>query len=443
MCGITGFIYQRNLQEDPKQIISKMTERLYSRGPDGQGVWVESDVGIALGHRRLSIQDTSMAGTQPMHSDTDRYVITFNGEVYNFVELKNELAILGSKFIGGSDTEVMLAAFEQWGIEKSIQRFTGMFAFAILDKKQKILYIVRDRLGEKPLYYGFSGKDFLFASELKAFKEYPNWNPKIDKIALQTYLRFNQVPDPLCIYEGINKLSPGCFQRFDVEKKQLLGEAVKYWDVSSVFAMSEINPVTLKDEDLLDEMDNRLSQVVKNQMISDVPLGAFLSGGIDSSLIVALMQKQSSIPIKTFTIGFGEAEFNEAVHAKNVARHLGCDHTELYISTTEAMDVIPQLPEFYDEPFSDASQIPTYLVAKLAKTEVTVALSGDGGDEAFAGYSRYFSILEQWYKKGNLKNRLASYAPSGISAEILALLPKYKSLGSDIIIAKFEQLKKK
>ncbi|MCW8931851.1 MAG: asparagine synthase (glutamine-hydrolyzing) [Gammaproteobacteria bacterium] len=442
MCGITGFVYQENLQEDPEKLITKMSKQLYSRGPDGQGSWVEKQVGIALGHRRLSIQDTSNAGSQPMHSVSKRFVITFNGEIYNFLELKNELSNLGAVFVGGSDTEVILFAFETWGIEVAIRKFDGMFAFAVFDRQEKLLYLVRDRLGEKPLYYGYRGKDFLFASGLKAFQEYPGWNPEIDESALQAYMRFNHVPDPLSIYKGINKLAPGHFQVFDLSSKKLLGKPEKYWDVTTIFESGHLNPVTMPDEPLLDEMDICLSKVIKKQMISDVPLGAFLSGGIDSSLIVAMMQKQSSRPVKSFTIGFGNAEFNEAKHAKLVAQHLGCEHTELYITPDEAKDVIPMLPEFYDEPFGDASQIPTYLVAKLASTEVTVALSGDGGDEAFAGYSRYFNTISQWNNADHFKTFLKAHLPANLLAPLLSLLPRYKTLGRALIALKIQQNKR-
>jgi len=446
MCGIAGFVYKdafsKTSLETPELVIARMSEKLYSRGPDGQGTWLDSNSQLAFGHRRLSIQDTSSAGTQPMHSVTGRYVITFNGEVYNFLDLKNELINLGSSFNGGSDTEVMLAAFEQWGIEQAITRFDGMFSFAVLDREHQQIYLVRDRLGEKPLYYGLSGNDFIFASTLKSFTVYPNWQAQIDMQALRAYLRFNQVPAPLSIYQGISKLSPGHFHRFDLKSHQFIGQQQAYWDISAVFSNNEADKLTLSDKELVDQMDIKLSGIIKNQMISDVPLGAFLSGGIDSSIIVSLMQKQSQQAINTFTIGFGEKEFNEAVHAKEVAKHLGCNHHELYINPDEARDIIPDLPDFYDEPFADASQIPTYLVAKMAKQKVTVALSGDGGDEAFAGYSRYFSVMQQWNKRDDWKKRLLAKLPSKEVAAILAKLPKYQSLGNELIAAKLKQQNK-
>lgn len=439
MCGIAGFINHTRTLNDLGPSITKMTEQLYARGPDGQGIHIEPKLNLAFGHRRLSIQDTSEAGKQPMHSSSERYLITFNGEVYNFLELKVELKQLGHEFFGGSDTEVMLAAFEEWGIEAAIKRFTGMFAFAVLDKKKQLIYLVRDRLGEKPLYFGLNCGDFIFASTLKAFKPYPSWQPQIDAQALRAYLRFNQVPAPLCIYEGIFKLKPGHFQCFDLKSQQFREEQQSYWQINSIFTADNKKIEKQPDEDIIDEMDGLLSGIIKNQMISDVPLGAFLSGGVDSSLIVSLMQKQSQKPINTFTIGFGEKEFNEAVHAKAVAKHLGCQHHELYIQPEEAREVIPNIPEYYDEPFADASQIPTYLVCKMAKTKVTVALSGDGGDEAFAGYSRYFQILEQWHNKNSWQKWLNSKLPAKPIATLLRKHPRFKDLGSELISAKLKQ----
>ena len=374
-----------------------MVASIRYRGPDDFGVWCDERVGIGLGHARLSIIDLSPEGHQPMVSASGRYVISYNGEVYNFAELRSELDAVGQKFRGSSDTEVMLAAFEEWGIEKAVRRFVGMFAFAIWDRVERHLTLARDRLGEKPLYYGWCGKTFLFGSELKALCAHPSWRGDINRGVLASYMRYGYVPLPHSIYLGICKLLPGTWLKISADDPPgHMPVPITYWSVRKV-AMQE--PLTdLSDAAATDALDFLLRQAVGRQMISDVPLGAFLSGGIDSSTIVALMQCQSSRPVRTFSIGFSESDYDEARYAKLVAAHLGTDHTEVYLSAEEALGVIPRLPEIYDEPFGDSSQIPTHLVATLARKHVTVALSGDGGDELFGGYNRYFWGRSIWHR---------------------------------------------
>ena len=397
MCGIVGIFGHEGSRSDA--MVREMVKAIRYRGPDDSGVWFDQQAGIVLGHARLSILDLSPDGHQPMLSASGRYVISYNGEVYNFAELRSELEVAGQKFRGHSDTEVMLAAFEEWGIEKSVQRFVGMFAFALWDRVERQLTLARDRLGEKPLYYGWCGETFLFGSELKALCAHPSWRGDINRGALADYMRYGYVPLPHSIYLGICKLLPGTWLKISADDPPgRMPVAITYWSAREV-AMQE--PFTdLSDAAATDALDSLLRQAVGRQMISDVPLGVFLSGGIDSSTIVALMQCQSSRPVRTFSIGFAESDYDEARYAKLVAAHLGTDHTELYLSAEEALGVIPRLPEIYDEPFGDSSQIPTHLVAALARKHVTVALSGDGGDELFSGYNRYFWGRSIWRRIG-------------------------------------------
>ena len=397
MCGIAGILGFR--EGNPSLLVGDMIASIRYRGPDDSGVWCDARLGIGLGHARLSVLDLSPEGHQPMVSASGRYVITYNGEVYNFADLRTELEQAGQKFRGHSDTEVMLAAFEEWGIEKSVQRFVGMFAFALWDRVERQLTLARDRLGEKPLYYGWCGETFLFGSELKALCAHPSWRGDINRGALADYMRYGYVPLPHSIYLGICKLLPGTWLKISADDPPgRMPVAITYWSAREV-AMQE--PFTdLSDAAATDALDSLLRQAVGRQMISDVPLGVFLSGGIDSSTIVALMQCQSSRPVRTFSIGFAESDYDEARYAKLVAAHLGTDHTELYLSAEEALGVIPRLPEIYDEPFGDSSQIPTHLVAALARKHVTVALSGDGGDELFSGYNRYFWGRSIWRRIG-------------------------------------------
>jgi asparagine synthase (glutamine-hydrolysing) len=389
MCGIAGFLDPRQSKghEELSVTARRMATALRHRGPEDEGVWVDELAGIAFGHRRLSIIDLSPAGHQPMHSASGRYVITFNGEIYNFKTLRAELDVVGAQWRGHSDTEVMLAAIETWGVEESLKKFNGMFAFAVWDRQDRVLYLSRDRAGEKPLYYGWAGHTLLFASELKAFHQHPDFRAEIDRGAVAVYLRHNYVPAPHSIYKGIYKLTPGTLLTIrgfgrDASPKP-------YWSARRAAEDGLTNPFTGSEKEAVSQLDSLLHEAVTMRMEADVPLGAFLSGGIDSSLVVAIMQANSARPVKTFTIGFNNAEYNEAESAKAVAKHLGTDHMELYVTPEEAMGVIPRLPSLYDEPFADSSQIPTFLVSQLARRKVTVSLSGDAGDELFGGYSTY------------------------------------------------------
>ena len=411
MCGMTG-VWCSVQQDRLESITRTMTTTIQHRGPDDSGVWVDDSIGLGLGHRRLSILDLSLAGHQPMHSSYDHYVIVFNGEIYNHLDLRKQLSVDSRQrqWKGHSDTETLLACFEAWGIEQTLAKTVGMFALALWDKQKRKLYLARDRLGEKPLYYGWVDGAFIFASELKALKAYPGFNNAISRDALALYLQYNYVPTPHSIYENIYKLEPGCYisltaaavvtplsvtPAVDGEYDGLalhrwwsLGDTVQHGSKSSIH----------NEDDAIEGLDTRLRESIRLQSIADVPLGAFLSGGIDSSTIVALMQSEAVSPVKTFTIGFSESEHNEAIYAKEVARHLGTEHTELYFSSNDALDVISRLPDLYDEPFADSSQIPTFLVSQMAKQYVTVALSGDGGDELFGGYNRYFWGKKIWNK---------------------------------------------
>lgn len=423
MCGITGFLTSDNSNKN--ELIAKatlMSGTLRSRGPDDTGAWANEKDGIALGHRRLSIIDLSSEAHQPMHSPYGRYVITYNGEIYNYRTLRKELERqapgITSKFRSHSDTEVVLAALEQWGIEVAVKRFIGMFAFAIWDLKEKVLYLVRDRLGIKPLYYGWIGRNtFAFASELKAFKAYPGFQSEINRNALALMMRYSYIPAPYSIYKGIYKLLPGSI--IAVTSRDLSANINStnsaplrphiYWSAKEIAEEGLDSTFEGDEEEAIEQLDKLLRDAVGLRMISDVPLGAFLSGGIDSSTVVASMQAQSTRPVKTFSIGFDEADYNEAVYAKEVAKHLGTDHTELYVTPEEALAVIPELPTFYCEPFADASQIPTFLISRFARKHVTVSLSGDGGDELFGGYNRYFWGRSIWQKTGWMHPRLQKF----------------------------------
>ena len=386
MCGIVGFIDNGGIdQEKAFALGKKMMNAISHRGPDKGGVWCESSEGLVLAHRRLSIVDLSDAGDQPMMSSHGRYVIVFNGEIYNHLAIRKQLDAegLAPTWSGHSDTETILAAVEAYGLEKSLQKFVGMFAFALWDKKQRSLYLARDRVGEKPLYFGEQDNILFFSSELKALRKHPNFVSEVNRDALCLYLRHNYIPQPHTIYKNVFKLPPGNFV-----KLEKAAEPKPYWSLVDVIS-NNYKTNTLSDNENLEILENALKEAVRLQMQSDVPLGAFLSGGVDSSLIVALMQEQSSKPVKSFSIGFENKEFNEAPFAKAVASHFQTDHHELYVTSKQARDVITELPKLFDEPFSDSSQIPTYLVSKLAKQHVTVALSGDAGDELFGGYNRY------------------------------------------------------
>lgn len=396
MCGIAGFLH--HVGGDSARHVNNMSAVLVHRGPDDAGHWVDTADGIALAHRRLSILDLSPAGHQPMQSASGRYVIAFNGEIYNHLAIRKDLESAGHApaWRGHSDTETMLAAIEAWGIEPALKGFVGMFAIALWDRTDRVLFLARDRLGEKPLYYGWWNGTFLFGSELKSLRAYPGFGAEIDRGALALFMRHNCVPEPYSIYHGIRKLVPGTFVAMPLGQKGVMPQPKTYWSARVVAEEGVRGVLACTEDQAVDELDRLLRVSVAGQMLSDVPLGAFLSGGIDSSTVVALMQAQSHRPVRTFTIGFHEKGYNEATHAKAVAAHLGTDHTELYVTPDEAMAVIPRLPALYDEPFADSSQIPTFLVAALARRHVTVALSGDGGDELFGGYNRYFWGQRAW-----------------------------------------------
>ncbi len=386
MCGLTGFwdFSTRFNEEQLTAIATNMAKNIQNRGPDGYGVWSNVKVGFAMAHRRLSIIDLTDAGKQPMHSSSGRFVMVYNGEVYNAPQIQLELIKLGHKFIGHSDTEVILAAFEEWGIANATIKFIGMFALAVWDNKIEELIVLRDRLGVKPLYFGIIANTFFFGSQLKSFFNHPLWDGSIDQEALSKYVSLNYVPTPYSIFKDIYKLEPATILTINKQKKI---NKFKYWDLEKTIATREY---IYSEKAAIDSLHDLLKDSIKMRMISDVPLGAFLSGGIDSSLVVALMQSMSDSKIKTFTIGFNEQSYNEANFAREVAKHLGTDHHELILDPKQAIDIIPNLPEIYDEPFADSSQIPTLLVSKLAREQVTVVLSGDGGDELFAGYNRYY-----------------------------------------------------
>lgn len=422
MCGFTGFLRcsapgDRHATE---ALLRRMADTLLTRGPDDGGVWYEAaaDSAIGFAHRRLSILDLSAAGHQPMACHTMRFVIAFNGEIYNHLDLRRELEMSGHAPVwrGHSDTETLLAGFVAWGIGPTLTRCVGMFAFALWDRKEKLLTLGRDRLGEKPLYYGWQGQGdsscFLFGSELKALKAHPSFVAEINRDALCLLMRHNYINAPHSIYQGIYKLEPGHLLTVSLRRRDPALE--QYWSLPEIARSGVATPVHDNVKHLTDELELLLKSAVSQQMLADVPLGAFLSGGIDSSTVVALMQAQSPRPVKTFSIGFHEEGYNEAVHAKAVARHLGTDHTELYVTAQQALDVIPMLPNLYCEPFADSSQIPTFLVSQLARQKVTVALSGDAGDELFCGYSRYLLARELWSKVSRIPRNLRGAAATGI-----------------------------
>ncbi len=448
MCGVSGFY--SNSFFSFSNIINKMNEAIYHRGPDTSGVWENEKMGIAMGHQRLSIIDLSSAGNQPMKSSSGNLILTYNGEVYNHLEIRKDIerSLPSIKWKGNSDTETLLEALDLWGIEKTLKKIDGMFAFVVWSQKTHSLILARDRIGEKPLYYGWQGKGenkvFLFASELKALKAHPEFNNKIDRDAMTLQLRHNCIPAPYSIYKDIFKLLPGHYLEMKQSdlKNKLLPTTNKYWSLTNNAIYGNNNQLTLGNINIQRELEENLKNTVKKQMISDVPLGAFLSGGIDSSTIVALMQSQSNNPIKTFTIGFTENDYSEAEYAKKIAKHLGTNHTEIYLSSKTALDVIPKLPEIYDEPFSDSSQIPTYLLSQLTKQHVKVAISGDGGDELFCGYNRYI-VSKKFERIINstpinirriLSSGLRALSPQNWSkiSKFLPFLNKYSNFGDKI-----------
>ncbi|KWF08537.1 asparagine synthase (glutamine-hydrolyzing) [Burkholderia ubonensis] len=422
MCGIDGFLNSAAFDEETaRATLARMTASLAHRGPDAQGTWLDAQAGIALGHRRLAIVDLSVHGRQPMASVCGRFVLVFNGEIYNHRALRAELERTGRApaWRGHSDTEVLLAAIAAWGVEAALRRATGMFAIALWNRESRVLTLARDRIGEKPLYYGRIGDALVFASELKALRSFPGFDGAIDRDALCLYLRQSSVPAPYTIYRGIRKLPPGTFIQFEHARDTPRVRA--YWTLEHAIEAGRAEPFEGTAQEAVGLLDGILRKAVAQQMEADVPLGAFLSGGIDSSAIVALMQAQSAAPVDTFTIGFHEAGYDEAGYAKAVARHLGTRHTELYVTADHALAVVPKLPSIYDEPFSDASQIPTFLVSELTRRHVKVSLSGDGGDELFGGYTRYFLTPRLWRKL----HRVPAAVRARIAAALHALRPDH------------------
>lgn len=409
MCGICGIVDSRDPAEEAlRSAVARMTSALSQRGPDDFGLWTEPAIGIALGHRRLSILDLSPQGHQPMVSPCGRFVVVFNGEIYNHRPLRERFGD-AYPWRGHSDTEVLLALLVRHGVEGALRQLNGMFAFALWDRAERKLTLARDRLGEKPLYYGWNRGRFLFGSELKALTAHPRWRGELDRDALASYLRLSYVPAPYSIYRGISKLSPGTYATLSVGRRE--PEVRCYWSARDALEQGLSDPFQGSEREAVDALEALLRDAVALRMHADVPLGAFLSGGIDSTTVVALMQAQSAPPVRTFSIGFHEDGFDEARHAKQVARHLGTDHTELYVTGRHCLDAIPRLPTLWDEPFADASQIPTLLVCEMARRSVTVCLSGDGGDELFGGYSRYLWTRDTWARVGpiplGLRNGLA------------------------------------
>lgn len=433
MCGLTGYL---SLYSTPDTILETMANTIAHRGPNSSGIWCTPDQRIGLAHRRLAIVDLSSTGYQPMHSPSARYVLVFNGEIYNHQKLRAELEQSGNapQWRGHSDTETLLVGIETWGIEATLQRSIGMFAIALWDKHTQTLTLARDRLGEKPLYYGWQGSTFLFGSELKALKTHPAFKAEINRNVLSLYMRHSYIPAPYSIYQDIHKLPPGSI--LTISLQQRTPTITPYWLSTNVATQGKQSPFSGTANDAIKALDTLLKDAIQQQMMADVPLGAFLSGGIDSSTVVALMQTQSSRPIKTFSIGFHEALYNEAAHAKAVAKHLGTDHTEWYITPDDCMAVIPRLSTLYDEPFADSSQVPTFLVSQLAKQHVTISLSGDAGDELFAGYNRYNLTQKIWHKLSKIPLPLRQMLANGITlaspnawnrltSPLQSLLPKH------------------
>ncbi len=417
MCGIVGVLdlAKSRSHDEMIRIARAMGDSIRHRGPDEGSEWVDADAGLAFAHRRLSIIDLSATGRQPMHSASGRYVLAYNGEIYNFRALRVELEAKGAAFKGPSDTEVLLEALGQWGVEKTLPRLVGMFAIALWDREDRSLVLARDRLGIKPLYWGRQGNQIFFASELKSIFAHPDFRPTVNRSALSDLVAFNYIPGPGSIYADIAHLESGCFTRIDSEGEAL---TTRYWDLLEVAHQGSANRLSLSDGEAEARLNDLLGEAVSDRMVSDVPLGTLLSGGVDSSAVTALMQSVSAKPVKTFSIGFGEDEFNEASHARTIAEHLGTDHHELILSSRDALDVIPDLSQLYCEPFADSSQIPTHLVSVMARQHVTVALSGDGGDEVFAGYNRYLAGTNVWPRIAGIPT-----PARGVMAAVLKSIP--------------------
>lgn len=438
MCGITGFIHPCTGSDDLALRVTAMLKPIHHRGPDDGGTWVDVNYGVALGHRRLSILDLSPAGHQPMESVCARFVMVFNGEIYNHLELRQNLEKANQLPSGGwrghSDTETLLACFAVWGIQRTLQATVGMFALALWDKQGQTLTLARDRIGEKPLYYGWQGGAFLFGSELKALRTHPAFVSQIDWHAASSFLRLNYIPVPSTIYQNVFKLLPGAVLTLTQNhiRKKTLPELVPYWSLANAAIHGRDNPFLGSFNDAVDTLEDLVRQAVQLQSVADVPVGAFLSGGIDSSTVVAMMQTATTSKVTTFSIGMPDVKMDESNHAAAVARHLGTNHVEHIIQPREALDLIPRLSEIWDEPFADSSQIPTYLVSHLAKQKVTVALTGDGGDEFFLGYSQYVLYEKLWRTRhlGKLPWQTAfdMARPWGKCATSSAALRRAKSL---------------
>lgn len=410
MCGIAGYVGKTY---SPDRCLSEMINAINHRGPDDNGIWFDKKIGVGLAHARLSILDLTSAGHQPMLSTSKNFVMIFNGEIYNHTELRRDLdSIKKRNWLGHSDTETLLSSIEQWGLDQTLKKTVGMFAIALWDKRNHSLYLACDRMGEKPIYYGLVDSQFVFASELKSIKKFPNFNNAIDRNSIALFLRFNSIPAPHSIYEDIFKLEPGHILKFSTTKNEY--RKYQYWSTNDVYEKGKKNEFVGSPIDAVNQLDIILSNAVSSQMQSDVPLGAFLSGGVDSSTIVALMQAQSNHNVNTFSVGFDSKDFDEAKHARLVAKHLGTNHSDIYVTEQDALNVIPHIPKIYDEPFADSSQIPTFLVSKFAKQKVTVVLSGDAGDELFGGYNRYLFTKKMF-------NRI-NYAPISLRKLITALI---------------------
>jgi asparagine synthase (glutamine-hydrolysing) len=405
MCGIAGILDpgRSTSSDDLARCAGAMASALAHRGPDDHGLWVDAEVGLAFGHRRLSVVGLGPTGHQPMVSDSGRWVVNYNGEIYNFTALRRRLASTGVVQRGDSDTEVIVQGIECWGLDATVDACEGMFAMAVWDRDRRELHLLRDRLGEKPLYYGWVDRHFVFASELKALHRLPAFAPELDRGAVALFLRHNCVPAPHTIYRGIAKLEPGQMVTLDAGARHGSSPRSRiYWSARHAVESARSRPLAGTDDELADRVEATLGDAVRDRMLADVPVGAFLSGGVDSSLVVALMQRHSTRPVRTFTIGFAEKSFDESAEASAVARHLGTEHTAVRVSDQDALDVIPHLADIWDEPFSDSSQIPTFLVSRLARSEVTVSLSGDGGDELFAGYNRHAWLERLWRRAGSV-----------------------------------------
>lgn len=433
MCGIAGFLEIGFLSpEESRADLRRMAAALTHRGPDDEGMWLDAAAGIGLAHRRLSILDLSPLGHQPMVSPSGRSVVSFNGEIYNHAELRAELAQRGHTFRGGSDTEVLLAACEEWGVRRALERCRGMFAFALWSAVERVLYLARDRFGEKPLYYALQNGRLIFGSELKALREHHAFRAEVSRDALALYLRRGYIPSPHSIYRSVRKVRPGCLLSVRSDGRTLATSEQPYWQPAAIATGARQPPgegagahgrvrAGQHGESVhrgLDEVHRALEDSIRLQMVADVPVGAFLSGGIDSSLVVSLMQRASARPVRTFSIGFAEREFDESPFARAIARHLGTDHTELTVTPADALALIPHLAEVYDEPFADPSQIPTMLLCRLARRHVTVSLSGDGGDELFGGYGRYLEVRRRWSRIRRVPGGLRRTA-----AHLLSLAP--------------------